>query len=245
MDGWIVVAFEWTRGGGNGGRFCLISIISLQRYSVGGPCQKDIPSNRDRSINGKACSIRLLPLRVRTTRRAPNPWRYNLIKHNQPITIPPPPPLSLFFFFRRKCGKWPLVMAPPLYWSALCFVACFNFDRWGGQLFVIIMTRIFKCCVCMIHIGSHGGAMCRERTAQMGDKNHIAGIETAEEREVPYYGGYGSDFWTTTCPWCWAHDPKSPKIDLENLWAWPWTLNSTLIIIPPLLLPPPPPPSVL
>ena len=43
--------------------------------------------------------------------------------------------------------------------------------------------------------------MCRERTAQTGDEYHIAGIETgAEEREVPYYGGYGSDFWTTTCP---------------------------------------------
>ena len=60
--------------------------------------------------------------------------------------------------------------AAAFYPSARCFVAGFNFVRWGGQLFVIIMTKIFKCCVCMIHIGSQGGAMWRERTSRTGGR---------------------------------------------------------------------------
>ncbi len=100
IDSWLLNELE---KGGNGGWFCLNFMTSLQRYSVCGPCQKDIPSNCDRSIKGKACIIRLLPLRVRTTRHVPNPWKSDLWKHNQPITIPPP--WSLFFFFRRKCGQ--------------------------------------------------------------------------------------------------------------------------------------------
>ena len=123
--------------GENGGWFCQIFIISLQRYNVGGPCQKDIPSNRDRSINGKACSIRLLPLRVRTTRHAPNPWKYNLIKRNQPITIPPP--LSLFFFFRRKCGK---CMTTPCDQKIKVSI---NIRR-VIQLFLYQSADIYKCC---------------------------------------------------------------------------------------------------
>ena len=79
----------WTGEGGNGGWFCQNIMNSLQRYSVGGPCQKDIPSNCDRSINGKACSIRLLPLRVRTTRHVPNPWKSNLKNAINPLQFPP------------------------------------------------------------------------------------------------------------------------------------------------------------
>ena len=80
----------WPWEGRNGGWFCKNIMNSLQRYNVGGPCQKDIPSNRDRSINGKACSIRLLPLRVRTTRHVPNPWKSDVIK-TQPTHYDSPP----------------------------------------------------------------------------------------------------------------------------------------------------------
>ncbi len=38
--------------GGKGGWFCLNFMTSLHRYSVCGPCQKDIPSNRDKSRKG-------------------------------------------------------------------------------------------------------------------------------------------------------------------------------------------------
>ena len=119
------------------------------------------------------------------------------------------------------------------------------------------MTRIFKCCICMIHIGSQGGAMWRERTARTGGRLQTScrGRETPPSRGcciilpesrpprkekyhimvcmVLIFGPHAPDVELMT--------QKSPKIETLKICeqTWPWTLNSTLIIIPPLLLPPP------